>query len=165
MWCDLHRLISAKHARFPPSGDALQNLRHRLLPDLPENMATAQLSTLAYTVHHMQRWVCNFIFAECVDVHNILKGQRAARDTSRRAAKRARCASQTDKNFSAAEHLPPELHNLMQPLRVASCQHPFPTLVMLLGAMGGMTNGAVVQRGSGGVSPVSAAVLNVGFPQ
>ena len=30
LWCDLHRLMSTRNARFPPSGDALQNLRHRL---------------------------------------------------------------------------------------------------------------------------------------
>ena len=64
-----------------------------------------------------------------------------------------------EENFSAAEHLFLEVYGLTQPLSAASCQHPFPTLVMLLGAMGGMTNGAVVQLWSGGVSLLSAAVL------
>ncbi|CAK0903331.1 unnamed protein product [Prorocentrum cordatum] len=72
-------------------------------PDVPANAAAlgdfptpicesvnAQLSPLAHTVHHMGRWVCDFIVGECVDVHNELRAQEAARGAARAARKAAR---------------------------------------------------------------------------
>jgi hypothetical protein len=61
--------------------------RERNFPDTVDNKAAlgkfptainesvnAQLSPLAHTIHHMQRWLATFIMAECADVHNILRG-------------------------------------------------------------------------------------------
>ena len=81
---DMCYIIDKPHSRAHVDASC----RGNCFPDLPENMealgnfptpineaVNAQLSPLAHTVHHMQRWVCNFIVAESVDVHNILKGQ------------------------------------------------------------------------------------------
>ena len=70
-----------------------------------------------------------------------------------------------DENFSPKEHMPKELYDLLQPLVVSSCQHPLPTLVMLLGAMGGVTNGAMMELWSKDPTPLSGGAFYVGDSQ
>jgi hypothetical protein len=57
----------------------------------------SELSPLAHTVHHMQRWLCFFLVTECVDVHNELRAQRRQEATQRRARKLARSAGSADR--------------------------------------------------------------------
>ena len=125
---DMRYIIDKPHSRAHVDAWC----RGNCFPDLPENVealgnfptpfneaVNAHLSPLAHTVHHMQRWVCNFIVAESVDVHNILKGQRAARGASRRAAKRARCASWTGVSEQNTHHNV----DLRSPLAIFSSHH------------------------------------------
>ena len=50
----------------------------------------SQLSPLARTIHHMQKFLCSFVASECVDVHNIVRGQERERRKVRCERKRAR---------------------------------------------------------------------------
>lgn len=50
----------------------------------------SELSPLAHTVHHMQRWLCLFIVSESVQVHNELRAQRRQEAQQRGDRKRAR---------------------------------------------------------------------------
>ena len=68
-------------------------------------------------------------------------------------------------NFCAKEHVPKEIYELLQSLSVCSCQHPFPTLVMLLGCTGGATNGASTELWNATPSPLSSGAWYVGDAQ
>ena len=50
----------------------------------------SEMSPLAHTIHHMQRWLCMFCVTECADVHNDLRAQRREEAGLRRDRKRAR---------------------------------------------------------------------------
>ena len=50
----------------------------------------AEMSPLAHTIHHMQRWLCLFVVNECVEVHNELRAQRRGEMQLRRERKRKR---------------------------------------------------------------------------
>lgn len=52
----------------------------------------AEMSPLAHTVHHMQRWLCLFVVSECAAVHNELRAQRRMEAQRREGRKRACCS-------------------------------------------------------------------------
>jgi hypothetical protein len=63
----------------------------------------SDLSPLAHTVHHMQRWLCFFVTSECVQVHNELLEQRRKEKAERLERKRAReGATQRRKDAAAS---------------------------------------------------------------
>ena len=70
-----------------------------------------------------------------------------------------------DANFSAGEHLPKKLQDLLRPLEVTTCQGPFPVLTVMLAAMAGLNNGANIQLWNAGPTPISAMALYVGDAQ
>ena len=52
----------------------------------------SEMSPLAHTIHHMQRWLCTFCVNEWADVHNDLRAQRRDEAGRRLERKRARVA-------------------------------------------------------------------------
>ena len=69
----------------PANAEALKDF-----PTPINESVNAQLSPLAHTVHHLQRWACVFLVSECVDVHNIMRGQAARQASKRSDRKRIR---------------------------------------------------------------------------
>jgi hypothetical protein len=64
-----------------------------------------------------------------------------------------------------AEHCDKHLAAFLNPLVVASCQHPFPTMCQLAGGIGNVTNGARIGMWNTGTSPLSSVQFYVGDAQ
>ena len=98
---DFYYVIDRPHSR----GHVDLVCQQECFPDVERNAAflgdfptpicesvNAELSPLAHTVHHMQRWLCLFVVSECVHVHNELRAQRRHEAQLRAGRKRARVA-------------------------------------------------------------------------
>ena len=98
---DFSYIIDRPHSR----GHVDSVCKAECFPDVPKNAAildqfptpicesvNAEMSPLAHTVHHMQRWLCLFLVSECIEVHNELRAQRRHEAQARQDRKRARVA-------------------------------------------------------------------------
>jgi hypothetical protein len=96
---DFHYIVDRPHSRGHVDATCIEEC----FPDVAKNQAiladfptpicesvNAELSPLAHTIHHMQRWLCLFVVTECVDVHNQLREQRKHEARERQERKRAR---------------------------------------------------------------------------
>ena len=70
-----------------------------------------------------------------------------------------------DSKFSPKEHLPPAVYTYLQPIVSATCQGYYSTVMMMLGGMPALTNGASIQIWSQKPTPLVAAVFQIGDPQ
>ena len=96
---DFFYIIDRPHSR----GHVDAVCRSECFPDVPRNSdflrdfptpvcetVNSEMSPLAHTIHHMQRWLCMFCVNECADVHNELRAQRREEARMRQEKKRAR---------------------------------------------------------------------------
>eukprot|EP00969_Alexandrium_andersonii_P364738 15464758-Alexandrium_andersonii.AAC.1 len=75
------------------------------------------------------------------------------------------CLQLVEGTWSASEHIPACIRDFTLPLEVSSCQGSFPTTVMFLGALAGLTNGASINLWTTAPTPLSIPVFYVGDPQ
>lgn len=78
---------------------------------------------------------------------------------------KAKCNKIVDDNFNMSEHCDEHLASFLSPLVVASCQHPMPTLCLLAGGFGNVTNGAKINMWNTGATPLSTIQFFVGDAQ
>ena len=77
----------------------------------------------------------------------------------------AKCNKLVDENFNMKDHCDEHLAAFLNPLVVASCQHPLPTMCLVAGGMATVTNGAKVNMWNTGNTPLSTIQFYVGDSQ
>lgn len=91
------------------------------------------------------------------------RGKEVTQEEARQVADA--CLQLVDNNWSPSEHVPECIRKFTLPLEVGSCQGSFPTTVMMMGAIAGLTNGASINLWTTAPTPLSIPVFYVGDPQ
>ena len=64
-------------------------------------------------------------------------------------------------NFHAADHLPKAIYEFLLPISTATCQGLYATVMLFLGAMAALSNGATVKLWFQKPSPLALMVLHM----